>query len=58
MGRPLSVPMFAQIGELKLIHPRSTISLKASLSSGLNKFLAAAEQTLSIAPSTDSPCNK
>jgi hypothetical protein len=47
--------MFAHIGELKLIHPLSTISLKASFSSGLYRFFAAAEQILSIAPSTDSP---
>ena len=58
IGSPLSVPIFAQIGELRLIQPRSTISLNASFSSGLNRFFAAASHTLSIAPSTDSPCNK
>jgi hypothetical protein len=55
IGNPLSVPIFAHIGELRLIHPLSTISLNASFNSGLNRFFAAAEHTLSIAPSTDSP---
>ena len=42
IGRPRSVPILAQIGEEKLIHPLVIISLKAGCSSGLYKRRAAA----------------
>src|SRR5689334_22250042 len=58
IGKPLSVPMFAQMGELRLIHPLSIISLKESFNSGLYNFWHAAAQMRSIAPSTVSPFNR
>src|SRR5690606_42046664 len=58
IGRPLSVPIFAQIGELKLIQPFSIISIKASANSGLYKRFAAAFAILSIAVFVVSPFNK
>src|SRR5690554_5643659 len=58
MGKPRSVPILAQIGELKLIQPFSIISINGSLSSGLYSRFAAAVDTLSIAVLVVSPFNK
>ena len=58
IGKPLSVPIFAHIGEEKLIHPLVIISLKAGCNSGLYNRLAAAPVMRSMAPSTLSPLSK
>ena len=58
IGKPRSVPIFAQIGDEKLIQPLVIISLKAGCKSGLYKRCAAARVMRSIAPSTLSPFNK
>ena len=53
-----SLLAIAQIGELKLIHPFSIISIKEGINSGLYNLFPAAVAILSIAVFTVSPFNK
>lgn len=58
IGSPLSVPILAHIGELRLIHPRSIIFINASAISGLYNLSAAALAILSMADFAASPLSK